>query len=69
MYNEKVIDYFMTSEEFSTALLKAENVAVVPGSAFGECGDKYVRISYAYSIDTLKEAMGRMSRFINKMRA
>lgn len=64
-----ISEFGMTSEEFSTALLKAENVAVVPGSAFGECGDKYVRISYAYSIDTLKEAMGRMSRFINKMRA
>ena len=58
----------MTSEDFCTAFLKAENVAVVPGSAFGECGDKHVRISYAYSVDTLKEAMKRMARFIEGLR-
>lgn len=63
-----ISEFGMTSEEFCTELLKAENVAVVPGSAFGECGDKYVRISYAYSIDTLKEATKRISRFIKSLR-
>jgi aminotransferase len=64
-----ISEFGMTSEEFCTALLKAENVAVVPGSAFGECGDKHVRISYAYSVDTLKEAMKRLARFIGELRS
>ncbi len=63
-----ISEFGMTSEDFCTALLKAENVAVVPGSAFGDCGDKHVRISYAYSVDTLKEAMKRLGRFIEKLR-
>ena len=63
-----ISEFGMTSEDFCTAFLKAENVAVVPGSAFGECGDKHVRISYAYSVDTLKEAMKRMARFIEGLR-
>jgi aminotransferase len=54
----------MTSEEFATALLKEEKVAVVPGTAFGECGEGFLRISYAYSIDNLKIALERMERFI-----
>ena len=64
-----ISEFGMTSEEFCTALLKAENVAVVPGSAFGECGDRHVRISYAYSVDTLKEAMKRLARFIGELRS
>ena len=63
-----ISEFGMSSEEFCTALLKAENVAVVPGSAFGECGDRHVRISYAYSIDTLKEAMKRLGRFAQELR-
>ena len=63
-----ISEFGMTSEEFCTALLTAENVAAVPGSAFGECGDGHVRISYAYSIDTLKEAMKRIGRFIETLR-
>lgn len=59
----------MTSEEFSTRLLEEEKVAVVPGSAFGECGDKHVRISYAYSLSTIKEAVSRIDRFITHARA
>jgi aminotransferase len=54
----------MTSEEFATALLKEEKVAVVPGTAFGECGEGFLRISYAYSIENLKIALERMERFI-----
>ncbi len=58
----------MTSEEFATRLLKEEKVAVVPGTAFGECGEGYLRISYAYSIDNLKAALERMERFVSKYR-
>ena len=54
----------MTSEEFATRLLQEEKVAVVPGTAFGECGEGFVRISYAYSIDNLKIALERIERFI-----
>lgn len=65
----KISEFGMSSEDFCTALLKAENVAVVPGSAFGECGDSHVRISYAYSLDELREAMKRIGRFVKKLRA
>ena len=58
----------MTSEEFATRLLNDQKVAVVPGTAFGECGEGFLRISYAYSLDNLKEALGRMEIFINKLR-
>ena len=64
-----ISEFGMSSEDFSTALLMAEKVAVVPGSAFGACGDRHVRISYAYSLDELKEATKRISRFIKKLRA
>ena len=57
----------MTSEEFATELLKEEKVAVVPGTAFGDCGEGFVRISYAYSLDSLKEALGRIRRFVDKL--
>ncbi|QHQ60508.1 aminotransferase class I/II-fold pyridoxal phosphate-dependent enzyme [Anaerocolumna sedimenticola] len=54
----------MTSDEFATTLLKEEKVAVVPGTAFGECGEGFLRISYAYSIENLKIAIERMERFV-----
>ncbi len=54
----------MTSEEFATRLLQEEKIAVVPGTAFGDCGEGFLRISYAYSIEDLKEALGRIERFI-----
>jgi aminotransferase len=57
----------MTSDEFATRLLREEKVAVVPGTAFGDCGEGYLRISYAYSLKNLKEALGRMDRFIKKL--
>ncbi len=56
----------MTSEEFCTALLKEEKVAVVPGSAFGECGEGYVRISYCYSVPHLREALRRIKTFVER---
>jgi aminotransferase len=56
----------MTSDEFATQLLLEEKVAVVPGTAFGECGEGYLRISYAHSIDNLKIAIERIERFVKK---
>lgn len=61
-------EFGMTSEEFATKLLKEEKVAVVPGSAFGESGEGFIRVSYAYSLEDLKEAIGRLGRFIDRMR-
>ena len=61
-------EFGMSSDEFATTLLREEELAVVPGSAFGDCGEGFIRISYAYSIDELREAMDRMSRFILKRR-
>ena len=58
----------MTSEEFSETLLKEEKVAVVPGSAFGECGEGYVRCCYATSLADIEEALNRMGRFVKKYR-
>lgn len=57
----------MTSEEFATRLLQEEKVAVVPGTAFGDCGEGFLRISYAYSLKNLKEALGRMERFVKRL--
>lgn len=54
----------MTSEEFATRLLREQKIAVVPGTAFGECGEGFLRISYAYSIDNLKVAIGRLRAFM-----
>ena len=61
-------EFGMTSEEFATRLLEEERVAVVPGSAFGECGEGFLRISYAYSLDDLKIALGRLGKFIRKLK-
>jgi aminotransferase len=61
-------EFGMTSEEFATRFLEEEQVAVVPGTAFGDCGEGFLRISYAYSLDNLKLALGRMENFINRLR-
>ena len=58
-------EFGMTSDEFVTELLKAKKVAVVPGTAFGDSGEGFLRISYAYSIEDLKVALGRLEEFIN----
>ncbi|HHT73632.1 MAG TPA: aminotransferase class I/II-fold pyridoxal phosphate-dependent enzyme [Firmicutes bacterium] len=62
----RVRDLGMTSEEFCTNLLMEERVAVVPGSAFGESGEGFIRCSYAYSLESLQEALRRMARFVEK---
>ena len=61
-------EFGMTSEEFATRFLEEEQVAVVPGTAFGASGEGFVRISYAYSLEDLKEALGRLERFITRLR-
>ena len=57
----------MTSEEFANRLLREEKVAVVPGTAFGRCGEGFLRISYAYSLESLKEALGRLAHFVRRL--
>ena len=63
-----IAEFGMTSEEFATHLLEEEKVAVVPGTAFGDCGEGFIRISYAYSMEDLKEAIGRLKKFITNCR-
>ena len=58
----------MTAEEFAMRFLEEEKVAVVPGTAFGDCGEGFLRISYAYSIEDLKVAIGRLENFITRLR-
>ena len=58
----------MTSDEFAQKLLQAEKVAVVPGTAFGDCGEGFLRISYAYSLEELKTATDRIARFVDYVR-
>ncbi len=62
-------EFGMTSDEFATKLLKTKKVAVVPGTAFGDCGEGFIRISYAYSLENLKEAVDRIEVFIQELRA
>ncbi len=57
----------MSSEEFATRLLEEEKVALVPGTAFGECGEGFLRISYAYSLKQIKEALHRLERFVKRL--
>ena len=61
-------EFGMTADEFATKLLEAQKVAVVPGTAFGACGEGFIRISYAYSLDVLRKAMDRMEAFIAMLR-
>lgn len=62
-------EFGMTSDEFATRVLNEEKVAVVPGTAFGDCGEGFIRISYAYSLEKLKTAMGKLEHFVGKLRA
>ncbi len=61
-------EFGMTSEEFASRLLAEEKVAVVPGTAFGECGEGFLRISYAYSLENLKIALEKISAFIGRLK-
>ncbi len=62
-------EFGMTSDEFANELLRSQKVAVVPGTAFGACGEGYVRISYAYSLENLKTAMDRIEAFVTDFRS
>ncbi len=62
-------EFGMSSDEFATRFLNEEKVAVVPGTAFGDCGEGYLRISYAYSLEHLKTAMGRLKTFVARLRS
>ena len=61
-------EFGMTSEEFAFALLDAKKLAVVPGSAFGDSGEGFIRISYAYSLEKLKTAMEKLGEYVNERR-
>ena len=61
-------EFGMTSDAFAERLLKEEKVAVVPGTAFGDCGEGFLRISYAYSLENLKIAMNKIENFIERLR-
>lgn len=61
-------EFGLTSDEFATRFLKEEKVAVVPGTAFGDCGEGFLRISYASSLENLKISMGRLAEFIERLR-
>lgn len=61
-------EFGMSSEEFATRFLQEEKVAVVPGTAFGDSGEGFLRISYAYSLENLKEAIGRLARFVARLK-
>lgn len=59
----------LSSDEFASRLLREEKLAVVPGTAFGDCGEGFLRISYAYSLTDLKKGLERLQRFIDKLQA
>lgn len=59
----------LTSDEFCEKLLQEQHVACVPGTAFGEAGEGFIRVSYAYSIEHIKEALDRIEKFLDKLHA
>lgn len=61
-------EFGMISDEFATRFLQEEKVAVVPGTAFGDCGEGFIRISYAYSLENLKVAIGRLADFVARLK-
>lgn len=58
----------LSSDEFCERLIREKRVAVVPGSAFGECGEGYIRASYCYSINNIKEAVNRIGEFVRELK-
>ena len=61
-------EFGMTSDEFANRFLREGKVAIIPGTAFGDCGEGFLRVSYAYSIEELKEALGRLANFVERLR-
>lgn len=68
MYFHSIKKFGLSSEEFANRLLREQKLAVVPGTAFGDCGEGFLRISYAYSIDNLKLGLERIERFISTLK-
>ena len=64
----KISQFGISSEEFCSELLKRYHVAIVPGEAFGKCGEGFARISYAYSVNHILEGLDRMEKFINEIK-
>ncbi len=62
-----ISSFGMSSEEFASRLLREQRVAVVPGDAFGKCGEGFVRISYAYSIENLRKALEKIQKFVDNL--
>ncbi len=63
-----ISEFGMSSDDFASELLNAKKVAVVPGTAFGRSGEGFIRISYAYSLEDLKEALDRVQEFVEELR-
>ena len=63
-----VKQFGMTSDEFASRLLHEEKLAVVPGNAFGDSGEGFLRISYAYSLENLKKAIARLEHFVGRLK-
>ena len=61
-------EFGMTSDEFANRFLREEKVAIIPGTAFGDCGEGFLRVSYDYSIEELKEALGLLANFVERLR-
>ncbi|MBR2100898.1 MAG: aminotransferase class I/II-fold pyridoxal phosphate-dependent enzyme, partial [Eubacterium sp.] len=59
----------LSSEEFCEQLIKAKRVAVVPGNAFGDCGEGFIRVSYCYSIDNIRDAINAIGEFVNEIKS
>ena len=57
----------LSSEEFCERLIYSKRVAVVPGNAFGDCGEGFIRVSYCYSIENIKEAVTRIGEFVKEL--
>ena len=68
-YSKNTVLSYRDTLKLFLRFLKEEKVALVPGTAFGDCGEGYLRISYAYSLDNLKLALSRLERFVEKLRA
>ena len=68
IYSQVLSLQVLSSDEFCERLLFEEKVAVVPGTAFGKCGEGHIRCSYAYSIDEIKKALKKIAHFVEKVR-
>ena len=61
-------EFGMTSDEFANRFLREEKVAIIPGTAFGDCGEGFARISYAYSVKHITQALEHIEAFVRKLK-